>query len=47
MYHLNHPDGQGFDALGGFQWKLVVTLAVAWLVVWLCLFKGVSRVYGK
>ncbi len=41
MYNLNHDGEQGFHALGGFQWKLVVVLAVAWLVVWLCLFRGV------
>ncbi|ESO94203.1 hypothetical protein LOTGIDRAFT_118867 [Lottia gigantea] len=34
----------GIDELGSIQWHLVVALAVAWFIIYLCLFKGVESV---
>ncbi|WAQ99613.1 SC6A5-like protein [Mya arenaria] len=34
------------DHLGGLRWQLVITLALAWICVFFCLFKGVA-VLGK
>ncbi|KAK7096784.1 sodium- and chloride-dependent glycine transporter 1-like [Littorina saxatilis] len=36
----------GIDDMGSLRWQLVITLAVSWLCVFLCLFKGV-KVLGK
>ena len=32
----------GIGELGGFRWELAATLAVAWLLVFLCLAKGIK-----
>ncbi|KAJ8302950.1 hypothetical protein KUTeg_019346 [Tegillarca granosa] len=36
----------GLDDVGGIQWHLVVALLVAWILVFICLMKGVKTV-GK
>ncbi|XP_060600732.1 sodium- and chloride-dependent GABA transporter 1-like isoform X2 [Ruditapes philippinarum] len=36
----------GIETLGGLRWQLVITLALAWICVFFCLFKGVA-VLGK
>ncbi|XP_052796562.1 sodium- and chloride-dependent glycine transporter 1-like isoform X2 [Mya arenaria] len=37
---------ESIDHLGGLRWQLVITLALAWICVFFCLFKGVA-VLGK
>ena len=37
---LNQSDG--IDEIGPPQWKLVLCLLAAWIVVFLCLIKGVN-----
>ncbi len=32
----------GFENMGRIEWKLVVALASAWIIVFLCLIKGVK-----
>lgn len=36
----------GIENIGGLRWQLVITLALAWICVFFCLFKGVA-VLGK
>ena len=36
----------GMEELGSIRWQLVICLAIAWLAVFLCLFKGVHSL-GK
>ncbi|ESP00134.1 hypothetical protein LOTGIDRAFT_141305 [Lottia gigantea] len=36
----------GFEDIGSIQWHLVLALALAWLFIYICLFKGVESV-GK
>ncbi|XP_076446876.1 sodium- and chloride-dependent glycine transporter 1-like [Babylonia areolata] len=36
----------GIDSMGNLRWQLLITLAVSWLCVFLCLFKGV-KILGK
>ncbi|KAL8617003.1 hypothetical protein ACOMHN_014174 [Nucella lapillus] len=36
----------GIDQLGSIRWQLLITLAVSWFCVFLCLFKGV-KILGK
>ena len=36
----------GIDEMGNLRWQLVITLALSWVCVFLCLFKGV-KVLGK
>lgn len=36
----------GIEHLGTIRWQLVITLALAWICVFFCLFKGVA-VLGK
>ncbi len=39
-YVLNMSDS--FEDMGGLQWKLVLSLLGAWVIVFLCLIKGVQ-----
>ena len=36
----------GIEDLGSIRWELVICLAISWLAVFLCLFKGVHSL-GK
>ena len=37
---LNESDG--LDNMGVFQWKLTLCLLTAWIIIFLCLFKGIK-----
>lgn len=41
-FPLNDNGEVGFMHLGGMQWRLVVSLAVAWIAVGLCIIKGIQ-----
>lgn len=45
QYHVLHLS-PGIEVLGTVRWQLLITLALSWVFVFLCLFKGV-RVLGK
>ncbi|MCP4711045.1 MAG: sodium-dependent transporter [Planctomycetes bacterium] len=46
FFFNNYLDNNGTFALGGMRWPIVASLATIWVIMYLCIFKGVE-VIGK